>query len=139
MKTKMTHAMRRELANAIRGRYVAAASKDKRRILEEFIAATGYHDKSAIRALNSPSKPKSRQTRRRPSLYDEAARGALIVLWEASDRICGKRLKALLMGWTAPRTASSVPRWSSFEAPSRREAVHGQVYHRYIGYHAHRA
>ena len=96
MKTKMTHAMRMELANAIRGRYVAAASKDKRRILEEFIAATGYHDKSAIRALNSPSKPKSRQTRRRPSLYDEAARGALIVLWEASDRICGKRLKALL-------------------------------------------
>ena len=96
MKTKMTHAMRMELANAIRGRYVAAASKDKRRILEEFIAATGYHDKSAIRALNSPSKPKIRQTRRRPSLYDEAARGALIVLWEASDRICGKRLKALL-------------------------------------------
>jgi hypothetical protein len=96
MKTKMTHAMRMELTNAIRGRYVAAASKDKRRILEEFIAATGYHDKSAIRALNSPAKPKSRQTRRRPSLYDEAARGALIVLWEASDRICGKRLKALL-------------------------------------------
>ncbi len=27
---------------------------------------------------------------------DEAARGALIVLWEASDRVCGKRLKALL-------------------------------------------
>jgi hypothetical protein len=96
MMTKMTHAMRMELAKAIRGRYVAAASKDKRRILEEFIAATGYHDKSAIRALNSPSKPKSRQTRRRPSLYDEAVRGALIVLWEASDRICGKRLKALL-------------------------------------------
>src|ERR1700751_2675693 len=96
MKTKMTHAMRMELANAIRGRYVAAASKDKRRILEEFIAATGYHDKSAIRVLNRPSEPKSRQTRRRPSLYDEAARGALIVLWEASDRVCGKRLKALL-------------------------------------------
>jgi hypothetical protein len=92
----MTHTMRMELANAIRGRYVAAASKYKRQILEEFIAATGYHDKSAIRALNSPSNPKSRQIRRRPSLYDEDARGALIVLWEASDRICGKRLKALL-------------------------------------------
>ena len=55
MKTKMTHAMRMELANAIRGRYAAAASKDKRRILEEFIAATGYHDKSAIRILNNLS------------------------------------------------------------------------------------
>ena len=96
MKTKMTHAMRMEFANAIRGRYAAAASKDKRRILEEFIAATGYHEKSAIRVLNSPPEPKRRQTRRRPSLYDEAARGALIVLWEASDRVCGKRLKALL-------------------------------------------
>ena len=55
MKTKMTHAMRMEFADAIRGRYAAAANKDKRRILEEFIAATGYHEKSAIRVLNSRS------------------------------------------------------------------------------------
>jgi hypothetical protein len=96
MKTKMTHAMRVDFANAIRDRYAAAANKDKRRILEEFIAATGYHEKSAIRVLNSRPEPKSRQTRQRPSLYDEAAQGALIVLWEASDRVCGKRLKALL-------------------------------------------
>ncbi|RNJ42598.1 hypothetical protein DNR46_27965 [Mesorhizobium japonicum] len=46
--------MRMELANAVRGPYAAAANKDKRRILEEFIAATGYHEKSAIRVLNSP-------------------------------------------------------------------------------------
>jgi transposase InsO family protein len=92
----MTHAMRMEFAEAIRGRYVAAANKDKRRMLEEFIAATGYHEKSAIRVLNTHPGSKRRQTRQRPSLYDEAARGALIVLWEASDRICGKRLKALL-------------------------------------------
>lgn len=96
MKTKMTHAMRMELANAIRGRYVTAANKDKRRILDEFVAATGYHEKSAIRVLNTAPEPQRRQTRQRPTLYDEAARGALIVLWEASDRVCGKRLKALL-------------------------------------------
>ncbi|WP_461194436.1 hypothetical protein [Bradyrhizobium sp. UFLA06-06] len=35
-----------------------------------------------------------RRTRRR--IYEEAERNALEVLWEASDRICGKRLKALL-------------------------------------------
>ncbi|TIT20154.1 MAG: hypothetical protein E5W70_22405 [Mesorhizobium sp.] len=92
----MTHAMRMELANAVRDRYAAAANKDKRRILEEFIAATGYHEKSAIRVLNSSSEPKRRQTGQRPSIYDEAARGVLIVLWEASDRVCGKCLKALL-------------------------------------------
>ncbi|UVK48731.1 hypothetical protein BPNPMPFG_007205 (plasmid) [Mesorhizobium sp. AR07] len=38
MTTKMTHAIRMELANAVRVRYAAAANKDKRRILEEFIA-----------------------------------------------------------------------------------------------------
>jgi transposase InsO family protein len=92
----MTHAMRMEFADAIRGRYAAAATKDKSKILEEFVAATGYHEKSAIRVLNAVPEPKRRQARQRSSLYDEAARGALIVLWEASDRICGKRLKALL-------------------------------------------
>jgi hypothetical protein len=29
-------------------------------------------------------------------IYDEAVRAALVVLWEAADRICGKRLKAIL-------------------------------------------
>jgi hypothetical protein len=29
-------------------------------------------------------------------VYDEAVREALIVIWEASDRICGKRLRPLL-------------------------------------------
>lgn len=96
MTTKMTHAMRMELANAVRDRYATAAAKDKRRILDEFIAATGYHEKSAIRVLNGQPSAKCKQTRRRPPLYDEAARSALIVLWEAADRICGKRLRALL-------------------------------------------
>ena len=32
---------------------------------------------------------------RRPRVYDEAAPQALIVLWEASDRVCGKRLKTV--------------------------------------------
>lgn len=96
MDTKMTHTARMELADVIRGRYGSAASKEKSRILEEFVAATGYHEKSAIRVLNSQPSAKRQQTRHRPSLYDEAARGALIVLWEASDRVCGKRLKALL-------------------------------------------
>jgi hypothetical protein len=47
MKARMTHAARGELANAIRSRYSAASGKAKRRILDEFIAASGYHEKSA--------------------------------------------------------------------------------------------
>lgn len=96
MGTKMTHRARAELADAVRGRYRAAAAAEKRRILGEFIAVTGYHEKSAIRALNAEPMSSRRQTRVRLPLYDEAARAALIVLWEASDRVCGKRLRALL-------------------------------------------
>ena len=29
-------------------------------------------------------------------IYDEAVREAVVLVWEASDRICGKRLKAAL-------------------------------------------
>ena len=96
MDRKMTHTVRAELAAAIRLRYRLATGKQKRKILDEFVASTGYHKKSAIRVLNGHPVAKRRQRRNRPSLYDEAARGALIVLWEASDRVCGKRLKALL-------------------------------------------
>jgi hypothetical protein len=31
-----------------------------------------------------------------PRVYDEAVREALIAVWEASDRICGKRVRPLL-------------------------------------------
>ena len=65
-------------------------------MLDQFIAATGYHEKSAIRILNGIPASKRSHSRQRASLYDEAVRAALIVLWEASDRVCGKRLKALL-------------------------------------------
>ena len=87
MNKRMTSAARAELADAIRSRYTATTAKQKRKILEEFIAATGYHEKSAIRILNSAPASKRRQCRQRASLYDEAVRAALIVLWEASDRV----------------------------------------------------
>lgn len=93
---KMTHTTRADLTNAIRSRYRASSGEAKRRILEEFIAATGYHEKSALRVLNCSPTVRGRQTRQRPSISDEAVRAALIVLWEASDRVFGKRLKALV-------------------------------------------
>jgi hypothetical protein len=96
MNRPMTRVARAELANAVRSRYSEAAGKDKGKILREFIAATGYHEKSAIRILNNSAVLKAQRTRQRTPLYDEAARTALIVMWEASDRVCGKRLKALL-------------------------------------------
>jgi sigma54-dependent transcription regulator len=86
---------RRELTAAIRQRYQAADRVGKKMILDEFTQVTGYHRKHAIRVLTTQpaSEPKTRAVRR---VYQEAVKEALIVLWEASDRICGKRLKALL-------------------------------------------
>jgi hypothetical protein len=87
-------ATRRELKDAIRERYQVAKRRERRQILSEFVRVTGYHRKHALRALNQPPAPQSR--RLRGPLYDEAVHLALTVLWEASDRICGKRLRVLI-------------------------------------------
>jgi hypothetical protein len=60
--------------------------------LDEFIEVTGFHRKHAIRALKRPAE-KCVEPAARSRIYDEAVRGALTILWEAADRICGKRLK----------------------------------------------
>lgn len=86
---------RHQLVKAIRDRYLASSSSEKRRILDEFVALTGYHRKYAIRVLRSQRLgPVSRSPRGR--VYDEVVRDALVVVWEASNRLCGKRLKPLL-------------------------------------------
>lgn len=51
MDTRMTPIARAELANAVRRRHRAATGRVKRGILDEFIATTGYHEKSATRLL----------------------------------------------------------------------------------------
>jgi len=84
------------LVLAIGERYGAAAAHEKSRILDEFVALTGHHRKHAIRVLNGREPPPAATERARPRVYDDAVREALVILWEASDRICGKRLKPLL-------------------------------------------
>lgn len=81
---------RKELVETIGARYRAESKKGRAAILNEFVELTGYHRKHAIRVLGSEQVPVvTRQPRNR--LYDEAVRQALIVLWEAGDRLCGKR------------------------------------------------
>jgi hypothetical protein len=45
---------RRELVQAVAGRYRIAQPGQKHEILDEFVAITGYHRKHAIRVLNAP-------------------------------------------------------------------------------------
>ena len=87
---------KQELLATIRDRYRASSKREKSRILDEFIAVTGHHRKHGIRLLgqsgdDGEQRPAVKKGRR---IYDEAVRQALIVVWEAADRICGKRLKA---------------------------------------------
>ncbi len=100
MARKITVQARRELVDAIGTRYRVAARCDKLRILDEFVAVTGYHRKHAIRMLNdaggTAGEPSAPRVSSRGRVYDGAVREALVVLWEAADRVCGKRLKPLL-------------------------------------------
>jgi len=88
-------ATRKELIEAVAHRYREASKSDKSKILDEFAKLTKYHRKHAIRVLGSKAREPSQQPGRN-RLYDEAVRQSLVVFWEASDRLCGKRLKALL-------------------------------------------
>ena len=57
---------------------------------------TGYHRKHALRLLNGGETCYRRSGRPRSRIYDEAVHEALIIVWESADRICSKRLKALM-------------------------------------------
>jgi hypothetical protein len=96
MARKISAETRKELLKAIRDRYRAGTKDEKLRILDEFVAVAGYHRKHAIRLINAASVASGSSRCSRLPLYDTAVREALVVLWEASDRVCGKRLKSLL-------------------------------------------
>ncbi len=67
---------RKELVGALRERYRSAVFRDRVKILDEFVAVTGYHRKHAIRLLcEEVATAKAAHTRNR--LYDEAVRQAL--------------------------------------------------------------
>jgi hypothetical protein len=87
---------RQELVVAVGERYRKAMKQEKSLILGEFVALTRYHRKHAIRILNRTATPVRPRKSGRCRIYDECVREALTTLWEASDRVCGKRLKPLL-------------------------------------------
>ena len=93
---EISAATRTEVLGAIRSRYRKASKRDKSRMLDEFVALTGCHRKHAVRLLGGHERSTGRSFPKGRRIYDEAVRQALIVVWEASDRICGKRLKAAL-------------------------------------------
>ena len=105
---------KKELLATIRERYQESGKRDKGRILDEFTAVIGLHRKHAIRLLaGSHDGREERTSLEGRRVYDEAVREAVIVVWEASDRICGKRLKA-----TLPSLVESMERHGHLELDS---------------------
>ncbi len=96
MDNKISKEAIKELNEAVRQRYCKASKVEKTKILDEYISVVGCHRKHAIRLLGNGQVacPASQPMGRR--VYDEAVKETLIIIWEASDRICGKRLKAIL-------------------------------------------
>lgn len=100
---------RQEVTKASAGQYRGARKKEKGKILDQFIATTGYSrwyarlvlrhegrrlqtDKQTIVVVERKSSAKRKRARR----YDEKVQTALVRLWRIMDYICGKRLQPSL-------------------------------------------
>ena len=92
----MTRGSILEYLQAVRGRYLRAIKAEKKEVLDEFVRITGYHRKSAIRALNRPSHVKRIGKRGRPKKYKSTVASELKYLWEITDHLCSKRLHPYL-------------------------------------------
>lgn len=107
---RLTMKARQEVIGATAGQYRGAGKKEKGKILDQFIATTGYsrwyarlvlrHEGRRVqtdkKTILLAVREKSRAKRQRPRLYDEQVQTALEKLWRLMDYICGKRLQPLL-------------------------------------------
>ena len=92
----MTRQSVREYLEAIRERYHKASKEEKGKILDEFTQVTNFHRKAAIRRLNSVLESSGKKRRGRLRKYGAAIAESLKAVWEASDRLCSKRLKPFM-------------------------------------------
>jgi hypothetical protein len=84
---RVSMATRDEVVAAVVERYALSSRLERGRILDEFVALTGHHRKHAMRLLRSSGPAAAERRVRRDRVYDAAMREAVIVLWEASDRV----------------------------------------------------
>jgi hypothetical protein len=90
----MSISTRRELSCRVAARYQMSGRKEKSAILNEFTATTGCDRKYAIRRLNQMKNglPPDPVKRTRKRWYGRDVEDALLVVWQAANFICAKRL-----------------------------------------------
>ena len=91
----MSQQSKRELAERLRHRYLQGSRTEKTKILDEFVAVTGLHRKSAVRALRQGYQL-SPERRGRKRKYTGAVVATLVEIWRICGCICGKRLQPFL-------------------------------------------
>jgi hypothetical protein len=99
MAGRISMGARREVLSAVAERYRSAKRAEKGRILDELCATTGWHRKHAVRALGQRKTVAPGEfvaARERSRRYGGTTKDVLTALWEASDRVCGKRLKVMI-------------------------------------------
>ena len=108
-----------EYLQAIYERYRKAGRREKKVILNEFCANTGYHRKYAIRLLNGPRPERLRPEARRGRglSYSQEVVALLKAVWEAAGYPWSVRLKALLpLSESTPSSANGSTPAISFKA-----------------------
>ena len=106
---RLTMNERKKATAILAPRYQKARKKDKEKMLDEFIALTGYRRSYASHVLNTHGKRRrvganrfieadirKKSLRGRRKFYGEDVRKPLVTIWNIMDCICGKRLKAIL-------------------------------------------
>jgi hypothetical protein len=95
MHKPMSLSARRELLQSVSPRYRSAGCTDKQHILDEFTAASGYHRKYAIALLHEVAQSPevgARKPQRRTRFYTDEVKESLVMIWQAANRLCSKRL-----------------------------------------------
>lgn len=94
----MSIELKREYLEILRSRYRESGRKGRSQILDELVANTRMHRKSAIRCLRQGMRPK-RQGWGRPKAYTSNCVFALRKIWRASEQMCSKKLRKLMPNW----------------------------------------
>lgn len=114
----MSRLSKRELLEVTRPRYLKARKLEKKVMLDEFIAATAYHRKYAIRLLKQ-GRPRSIGKRHGlAKVYQGEVVVALEQIWEVCGRICSKRLHPFL-----PEMVKVLERWGELQLTAETKAL----------------
>jgi hypothetical protein len=98
----MSPRSKREYTEAIHKRYKHASRSEKKVILDEFCATTGYHRKYAIvllKGFKRVRKPVRKRRGPQPKYKKDETIKPLKTIWLAANLPCSKRLKAILPLW----------------------------------------